>query len=149
MPDTTLSQSEGDLLLKMPKMSVSTHSVNMPSLGGQLELGLVSKDKKEEFIINYNQNSINLVKRNHHIRSRRSIGLARLDLFGPPHQNPDGNFVGPNHLHLYREGFDLKWAYEVPLKSFSDLDDSIKTLQEFMTYCNVVKFPELIRDLFS
>lgn len=92
---------------------------------------------------------INLSKRNYHFRARQVIGLARLDLDGPPHRNPDGVEIGPRHLHLYREGFALKWAFEIPESQFSNLDDAAVTLEDFMRFCNVVEFPRIRRGLFS
>ena len=67
-----------------------------------------------KFILNYRKGRIDISKRNHHFRGRNMVGLARLDLDGKPHRNPDKTEVGPRHLHLYREGYNLKWAFEIP-----------------------------------
>jgi hypothetical protein len=40
--------------------------------------------------------------------------LLRLDIDGPPHQNPDGVDVPCPHLHVYREGYGAKWAMPLP-----------------------------------
>ena len=42
-----------------------------------------------------------------------AVVLARLD-FASPHRNPDGTEVGVPHLHVYREGYGDRFAYEVP-----------------------------------
>lgn len=52
-------------------------------------------------------------------RARESIVLARLD-FDAKHRNPDGTVVGVPHLHLYREGYGDKFAYEVPENMLKD-----------------------------
>jgi len=148
MSDTIISQNEADALFQMEKISTAANELKFPSLGGNLELSFTSENNKEEFFINYRQSSINLVKRNHHMRGRNILGLARLDLFGPPHRNPNGEEIGPCHLHLYKEGYDLKWAQEVPENLFGNLKDSYETLRLFMVFCNVKKLPHLTKDLF-
>ena len=64
--------------------------------------------------------------------------LARLDYGGPPHRNPDGAEIGSTHLHLYREGYGDRWAYEPPQGAFIDLGDRWRTFQDFLRFCSVV-----------
>ena len=149
MTEILLPQSEGDALLAMHKVPVSSEPIDLPDFGGLLDIALLSENEREEFVLNYTRHSINLSKRNHHFRGRKVIGLARLDLDGPPHRNPDGKEIGARHLHLYREGFGLKWAFEIPDGSFSNLDDAFQTLCDFMSYCNVVTLPQFRKGLFS
>ena len=148
MTDVLLSQVEGDALLEMEKYSSMENIVDFSGLSGDLELKFLCEEGREEFVINYTRHSINIMKRNHHLRVKKAIGLARLDLDGPPHRNPDGVEVGPRHLHIYREGYGLKWAYDVP-EQFTSLDDAYKTLSDFMKYCNVIQPPEIKVGLFS
>lgn len=149
MSDIILTQQEGDALLQMDKINIGTSEIELPDLGGSIEIKLSANDGHEKFIINFTKYSINLLKRNHQLRCRKVIGLARLDLFGPPHRNPDGEEVGSEHLHLYKEGFDLKWAYEVPANDFTNLQDTHQTLEDFLRYCHVVQPPLLKKGLFS
>lgn len=149
MTDLILTQEEADALLAIEKISLEANLINLPDLGGVIDIFLHTENEREEFILTYTRHSINLSKRNHHIRARKIIGLARLDLDGPPHRNPDGQEIGVRHLHLYREGYGLKWAYEIPQSHFSNLDDSFTTLEEFLIFCNVTKMPNITRGLFS
>lgn len=149
MAKLELSQAEADALLAMEKFSTSSTPVRLPGLGGRLELNFRDISHQEDFAINFTRSSILLEKRNHHLRGRRVIGLARLDLDGPPHRNPDGVEVGPRHLHYYREGYGLKFAREVPDELFRDLSDSLMTLEDFMSYCCVTTPPVIDRELFS
>ncbi|MFQ5443084.1 MAG: hypothetical protein ACE5EK_00570 [Nitrospinales bacterium] len=149
MAELLLTQAEGDALLALEKVSVNDNPIDLPDFGGTLDIQLLSNNGREEFILNYTRHSINLAKRNHHFRGRKVIGLARLDLDGPPHWNPDEQEIGPRHLHLYREGFGLKWAFEIPEAHFSDLDNAFQAIEDFMRYCNVVKMPNLRRGLFT
>jgi hypothetical protein len=66
--------------------------------------------------------------------------IVRLEVDAPPHKNPDGKRVGRNHIHIYREGYGLTWAYE--LDEFSDTlfrkkDDFISIFNDFCVYCNI------------
>ena len=149
MSDIILTQQEGDALLQMEKINVGAAEIDLPDLGGSIELKFSGNEGHEEFIINFAKHSINLLKRNHHLRGRKVIGIARLDLFGPPHRNPDGAEIGPEHIHLYREGFGLKWAYDIPANDFTNLQDTHQTLEDFMRYCHVTQPPLLKRSLFS
>lgn len=149
MQELSLSQEEADYLITIEKLSNNQSYINLPDLRGTVDILFYDYYKKEEFIISYNRHYINLSKRNHHLRCRKSIGLVRLDLDGPPHRNPDGIEIRPRHLHLYREGYALKWAYEVPKKSFSNLDDSFVTLQDFLKYCNVQDMPNITKGIFA
>lgn len=59
--------------------------------------------------------------------------IIRLEVDAPPHTNPDGTTIGRNHIHIYREGFSLRWAY--PLETFHDF-----------YFKNPFDFPELFED---
>lgn len=74
--------------------------------------------------------------------------LARLDIGGPPHRNPDGEEIACPHLHVYREGYGDKWAFPLP-DSFSNHEDAWKTLFEFMDFCNVSTRPTILQELFT
>lgn len=150
MAELLLTQAEGDALLALEKVAVATSSdIDLPDLGGSVNMDFVSQNGREEFILNYTRHTINLSKRNHHFRGRKVVGLARLDLDGPPHRNPDGQEVPERHLHIYREGYGLKWAFEVPVDKFTNMNDAFQTLEDFMRFCNIVQFPRIRRSLFT
>lgn len=149
MSSTSFNQEEVDRLLGMEKIPANNDNYQFPDFGGKLSIDLVNFAEKEEFVLNYTRGHINLEKRNHQLRGHKVIILARLDLDGPPHRNPDGQEIGPRHIHLYREGYADKWAFPVPDGIFHNLGDAYQTLQDFMRYCNVVQFPSIDRSLFT
>lgn len=144
-----IDEEEARALLDMQKISMSTGPIELPDLGGRVDMQFASADRREEFSISFNRSSISLEKRSHHLLGRKVIGLARLDLDGPGHRNPDGVEVGPRHLHVYRAGYGLKFAIDVPQHLFPNLEDSFLTLEDFFRYCNVVTPPTINRGLFS
>lgn len=70
--------------------------------------------------------------------------LLRLDIGGPPHENPDGAEVPSPHLHVYREGYGDKWAVPTP-PEFGNTGDLAGTLQDFMQYCRIQEIPAIQR----
>ncbi len=149
MAEIDLTQSEADALIDMPKIKVNDEVTNYPSLGGSISIPLTSRDKKENFMLDVGRGHIDLLKGKYQNRGRQVVVLVRLDFGGAPHRNPDGNEIPCPYLHLYREGYGDKWATEVPRQKFQNLSDLWQTLQDFMTFCNIVEPPLIQRGLFT
>ena len=54
--------------------------------------------------------------------------------------NPDGTKISANHIHIFKEGYGLSWAYE--LSQFNDIlfkspNDFNQMFYDFCKYCNV------------
>ena len=149
MADANLSQTEADALLALEKRRSDDTQWDYPSLSGAITIPLVSMDRREEFLLDIRRARINLAKGTCQNRGREVVILARLDLGGAPHRNPNGEEIGSPHLHLYREGFGDKWAYSVPSDRFANLDDPWQTLKDFMRFCNIVEPPVIRQGLFT
>lgn len=143
-----LTQQEADGLFKLAKHYQGADTHYFPGLGGALRISLLSEDRREEFNLDITRSRIVLAKNTFQTRARKAVILARLDLGGPPHRNPDGVEMGCPHLHLYREGFGDKWAVPLPLV-FLGTDDPWSLLEIFMDYCNVVTKPSIELELFQ
>jgi hypothetical protein len=143
-----LLQAEADGLLAMDKVRTSDTVHAFPALGECLSVVLASSDDREQFHVDINRSRLVLNKCTFNGRARTTIVLARLDLNGAPHRNPDGEEIGCPHLHLYREGFGDKWAYPVP-GAFSDLSDLRRVCSDFLAYFNVTRPPIIARDLLT
>ncbi len=140
-----LGQAEADALMYMEKHYVDGKLLKYPGQGQELEIPLVSADKRESFILDVSRGNINLSKVKYQERARQVEALVRLELGGPPHRNPDDSEIGVPHIHIYKEGFGDKWAYEVPLDRFPRLSDIYGTLDDFMAYCNITQTPKFLR----
>jgi hypothetical protein len=149
MAGEELTQEEADALLALEKKRATETRYRFPGSGGKLVAELVSMDEKERFHLDINRSSITLEKITFQNRARTVVILARLDLAGAPHRNPDDSELGCPHIHLYREGYGDKWAFEVPVDRFGDLEDRWRTLHDFTRFCNVVEPPLIERDLLS
>ena len=137
MTKWALTQDEADALLKLPKKAVTDDVYEVPAAGGKLTVPLVSHDGREEFLLDLYRGRIDFAKAKYQNRARRVVPLARLDINGRPHTNPDGEPVPRTHLHLYREGYDLTWAYPASPEDFTAPDDLATALDDFLRFCNV------------
>jgi hypothetical protein len=143
-----LTQQEADALLALDKHFLGDDRFSFPALGGALRIPLHSSDGREEFSLDITRGRILLEKNTFQTRARKAVILARLDLAGPPHRNPDGEEIDCPHLHLYREGYGDKWAAPLPAV-FIGIENAIELMDAFMDYCQVVERPIIERGLFS
>lgn len=143
MASRSLTQSEADDLIAMEKHRTTSDPYNFPARGQSLHIPLTSHDKREEFILTVNRQVIEISKVTYLSRARVSIVLLRLDINGGAHRNPDGAEVPCPHIHVYREGYDDKWAYPIDDSDFSSIDNMLATLSDFMKYCNVTSTPSV------
>ena len=149
MAETNLSQSEADALLQMEKHCLDAREYTFSNPGQKEVIELVSADKREIFLLDLSRGRAEVRRIKMQNRARHTVILARLDLNGRIHTNPDGQEIATPHLHLYTEEFGDKWAYPVPPEKFADLNNVWKTLQDFVRFCNITKPPKIKRDLFT
>lgn len=145
MAEVNLTQAEADALLAMEKRSERDEPYRFPGMGQRISVPLMSFDGREEFLLDVTRGRIELRKITYQHRARQIVILARLDMFGRPHRNPDGQEVPAPHLHVYCEGFGDKWAVPVPSGQFHSLSDEGTTLDDFMRYCNITQAPNILR----
>jgi hypothetical protein len=149
MADLELTQAEADALIAMEKHRADDRKYDFPVAGDKLMIPLLSVDKRENFILDVSRGRIDLSKIKYQNRARQVIVLVRIDLGGAPHRNPDETEIACPHLHLYREGYGDKWALSLPSDKFSQPTDLWKSLQEFMSFCNISQPPLIERGLFT
>jgi hypothetical protein len=138
-----LSQQRADELIAMPKRCADLLPIKFPLPGETLRFDVESEGASESFILDVNRKGrIRLTKCTYQERYAVIEILLRLDVDGPPHENPDGVEVASPHLHVYREGYGDKWAQPAP-PEFSDTGDLARTLQDFMRYCKIQEIPEI------
>lgn len=141
MTDIILLQADADKLLAIEKHRVNDRVLWFPRLGQSEAIDLLSADETEKFLLDLSCGHDSLLKIKLQIRARRSVVLARLDLSGSRHRNPDDKSIGTPHLHVYKQGFGDQWAIPVPPDSFSDISSLSTTFGDFMRYCNITKPP--------
>ena len=150
MAELDIPQAEADALIAMEKhCAENKKSWLFPEPGGRLSVALVSPDKRENFILDVTRAQIKLTKATFQNRARQAIILMRLDLDGPPHTNPDDTRIPCPHLHMYREGYGVKWAFPAPVDRYPNVEDLFSTFEAFMRHCNVKEAPQIDIGLFS
>ncbi len=147
MTEIHITQTEADALCLMEKHRKNDSHWNYPSLGGLLEIPLISVDKRENFILGVSKKGFDLQKCSYQNRAREVVTLYRLD-FGKPHRNPDGEEIPSPHIHIYKEGYGDKWAIPIPKDRFPNLNNLYESLFDFMRYCNITKPPFIDEGLF-
>jgi len=149
MADLNLTQAEADALIAMEKHRTNEEQHQFPMGGQSLILPLQSPDKREQFLLDISRGRIDLAKVKMQNRARQVVVLARLDLSGGPHRNPNDEEISCPHLHVYREGYGDKWAVPIPADRFPRPDDLWGTLDDFMRFCNITQPPHIERGLFT
>ncbi|MBI3464315.1 MAG: hypothetical protein HY000_14850 [Planctomycetes bacterium] len=138
-----LTQVEADALMAMPKQFAHGGIINFPRAGEKASYEVISVDEREKFLFDVNRGRIRLSKCTYQERYKSIEILVRLDLDGPPHENPDGRVVPCPHIHLYREGYADKWAEPVPRGHFRDTSIVVATFKDFLAFCNVSNTPTI------
>jgi len=143
-----LTQGEADALLKLEKHYRDSRQPEFPAFGGDLRIPLFSDDQREEFVLSVRRGKIELRHNSIQMRARRTVILARVDVFGPPHRNPDDEVIACPHLHYYVEGFGDRWAKPLP-DLFRNPENTLDTLDVFMDFCSVATKPVFLGELFA
>lgn len=82
-------------------------------------------------------------KATYQTRYNKATVLIRVDIDGPPHDNPDGEEIPCPHIHIYREGFEDKWAYPLGKEMATNPEDLIQVLIDFLAYTNISNMHEI------
>ena len=132
--------------LELKKIAKNNTHRLYPSIGGKMAIPLQSEDGHEEFVLNIIRGQKLQAKVSYQTRGRSVVVLARLDLGNStPHRNPDGEVIGSPHIHLYREGFGDKWAFEIKPDmaaeigfDFLDINaDTKEWFDSFLAFCKI------------
>lgn len=108
---------------------------------------LNAPETKDKFLLDFYRGSFELTKYTYNKRYRQTLILLRYDN-GGRHTNPDGvKFDGP-HVHLYREGYDDKFAFPISDLAIDLTDDMAIVLQKILRFCNVQSIPAIDTGLF-
>jgi Family of unknown function (DUF6978) len=136
-----LTQPEADQLMTMTKHFVRSPATITIAPGADDTYELAGPGERETFFLDVWRGTLRLSKLKFQNRARTVVVLARLDIDGAPHTNPDGQWLSGTHLHLFKEGYDDKWAYPVDPKVFTVPSDPGKTFKEFCSFCNIESPP--------
>ena len=135
-----LTQPEADILIQMKKSFVKRGIISITP-GTDQTHDLISADKRERFLLDLWRGTLRLSKLKFQTRGHKVIVLARLDIDGAPHTNPDGEILDGTHLHIYREGYEDKWAEPLSNDDFISPSNIRQIYEDFCRYCNIETLP--------
>jgi len=136
------TQTEADALIAMKKSFLNPRLISIPP-GTDQSHELIGDDMRERFFLDLWRGTIRLSKFRYQTRGRRIIVLIRLDIDGATHTNPDGTKISGSHLHIYREGYEDKWAFPLNSNEFGNPSNLWKTFEDFCRYCNIEMPPQV------
>ena len=55
------------------------------------------------------------------------------------HKNPDGKIVGATHLHIYKKGFNDRFAHNPEDFGFKDVEIMSGLIKQFAEFCGIKK----------
>jgi Family of unknown function (DUF6978) len=141
-----LTQAEADSLMAMGKAFVNQVTIKI-SPGTDETHELIGDDGREQFLLDLWRSTFRVSKVRFQNRARKVIVLARLELDGPPHTNPDGQRITGPHLHVYREGYEDKWAAPLDPTQFRDPSNLRQAFDDFCRFCSIHDVPQFQEEL--
>ena len=136
-----ITQSEYDYLMSQDKEFDDL--LNTIALGPapiQWTKKINSLKTQDTFLLDFYRGKIELSKYTFNKRYRHTIILIRYDNAGR-HTNPDGQeFNGP-HVHLYREGYNDKFAFSASEIGVNGLDTIESVFGKLLYFCNIKRIP--------
>ena len=144
----SISQEHFDNLLKQQKEFANKNQ--------QIELGpppikwtldVKSLESKETFLLDFFKRNIVVSRYSINKRYRRSIVLFRYCNDGR-HTNPDGKVFTGRHIHIYREGYDDKFAFPIQEIGIQDDDDLGVVFEKVLRFWNILNYDPLQTKMF-
>ena len=136
----SLTQEEFDYIIGLDKYFTEEDGIK---LAGNWSRDIHAPETKDTFILDYYRGKIELKKFTYKKRYKKTIVLLRFDASGR-HTNPDGERFEGAHVHLYKEGYDDKFAY--PISKIGIDSNNLKSdevLKRLLAYCHIGNCPEI------
>ena len=129
-----LTQAEADILLSMEKHRADDERRRLPDTGGGLTVPLISVDRAELFHLDIRRGRMNLAKGTMQNRARTTAVLARIDVGGAPHRNPDGEEPrAPTFIYIEKDTV-IVGRFQLSVEEFADPSDHWQTLLDFYAF---------------
>lgn len=133
-----ITNDEFERLMKIKKIFKS--DIKLPVIGEDASYSLKSIDNRYEFDFDIGRSGKYELNAKLQQRYQLCICLFRLEVNSPPHINLNGERISRNHIHIYQEGYNLSWAYE--LDTFKDYKfnyiDFNNLFQDVCIFSNIV-----------
>lgn len=131
-----LSQADADGYIAECKRFATQTAIPIPP-GVKNVYELAGAESGSPYLLDVYRGTLKLSRVTFQNRVRTAVQLVRVDVNGAPHTNPDQQRVDGTHIHVYREGYEDKWAEPLNPSVFSDTSDIAQVLQDFCAFCNI------------
>lgn len=135
-----LTQKEADYYINVLKSLKHRGTIiKFPSPTEHIIIEAESNNNNKDlfkFYIN-RKGKYNIKKCTYMSRYKNTHDLLRIDIEGPAHDNPDGTTIECPHIHIYKEGYNLSWAYPLPQIIKTDPENLLQILIDFFEYNKV------------
>lgn len=139
----SITQTEYDFLMKQDKVfDDDLTSIQLGPAPIHWTRQINSSATNDIFLLDFYRGSFELSKYTINKRYRQTIIMLRYDNAGR-HTNPDGVLFEGQHVHLYKEGYNDKFAFPVSVIDVTDNDSMEVVFNKIMQFCNVKKFPSI------
>lgn len=134
----TLTQDEANKLINMLKRTVEERIV-FPNQKGSLSFSVIGERENNKFVVNIDRKGRKAEKCTYQGRVYQSNQiLMRLDIDpNGRHTNPDGEIIRGNHLHIYHELYDMRFATPFDIND----TDLYNTCYTFFEKFNIIQPP--------
>ena len=144
----TLTQSEYDYIMSQDKVFDDPDTtIRLGPAPIQWTRQINSSVNKEIYLLDFYRGSFELTKYTINKRYRQTITLLRYDN-GGRHTNPDGEIFEGAHVHLYREGFNDKFAFPVSKIGIDATDAMESVFHKIMYFCKINRVPDIELTMF-
>lgn len=144
--EVVLTDAMFEQLLTMKK--VFEQAVVLPTSRESKTYNIKSDDGTEHFTLNVSRGQVFELVKSKLNTSYRKIPIVRVEFNARPHLNPDGTKTGRDHIHIYKEGYGMSWAYDLSTfdeKYFHDPANFNSLFVDFCSYCNIMYAEENIQ----
>ena len=139
-----LTQEEANTLIQLSKYLLNPQSFRFPMQSETrvypLRYARQETDKTDMNISLY-RGKKSAQKVSYRLLYRGNVVLVRVDLGDMSvHTNPDGRVLSGNHIHIFKEGYNLSYAYElseIGSGLFMNPDNFSVLFYDFCRYCGI------------
>jgi len=138
-----LKQADFEHLINLKKKFKSSMIIKSEPAPLHWTREIISMDSEHTFLLDFYRGSFNINRFTINTRFKKNIILIRFDSQGK-HINPDKTFFDGPHLHVYKEGYNDKFAYPISVLGLNETNFTIQdALSKLLDYFNVIEIPKI------
>ena len=143
-----LTQSEFIQLIGYKKKFEKNDQITLGPHPHRWTRDIVSLESHDTFLLDFSRTSIKIEKFSLNKRFKTAIILLRYCSSGI-HTNPDLSTIDGAHIHLYREDYDDKFAFDPMEIGIQPTFGMEQILKKILEYTNIEALPTIQSDLFN